>query len=302
MTRTTRAAIAAAIIIWASAFVGIRAGLHGYSPEGMALLRYLVASLVMGVIYFNTPQRSKMRMADKAGLMFVGIIGIGVYNLTLNYGELAVSSGVASFITSQSPVVTTVFAVLFLGERLTLLRISGFLVSLLGITIIAYGELGKLELSAGLMYVFAAMVAGSCFSIMQKPYLKKYNAIEATTYVIWGGTLFLLLFVSKMQHDFMQASLTSTLIVVYLGIFPATLAYIAWCYVLGRLTVSHAVSYLYIMPFVAALMGWLLLGEVPALLSTIGAVIAIGGVWLVSHSYKSHVVPAPLISTEPAKA
>jgi drug/metabolite transporter (DMT)-like permease len=293
MTRTSKAAIAAAIIFWASAFVGIRAGLNSYSPEGLSLLRCLIASLILSIIYFNLPSRSKMSLADKLGLMFVGVIGIGIYNLTLNYGELVVPSGIASFITSQSPVITTIFAVLFLGERLTLQRICGFLVSFLGIAIIAYGEIGKFELTTGMMYMIGAMIAGSCFSIMQKPYLKRINAIEATTYIMWGGTLFLLMHFGKMQHDIMQSPWSSTLIVVYLGIFPSSLAYIAWSYVLSRLSISHAVSYLYVMPFIAAFMGWLMLGEVPAFISAAGAVIAIGGVWLVSQSYKAHVVPAP---------
>jgi drug/metabolite transporter (DMT)-like permease len=293
MTRTSKAAIAAAIIFWASAFVGIRAGLNSYSPEGLSLLRCLIASLILSIIYFNLPSRSKMSLADKLGLMFVGVIGIGIYNLTLNYGELVVPSGIASFITSQSPVITTIFAVLFLGERLTLQRICGFLVSFLGIAIIAYGEIGKFELTTGMMYMIGAMIAGSCFSIMQKPYLKRINAIEATAYIMWGGTLFLLMHFGKMQHDIMQSPWSSTLIVVYLGIFPSSLAYIAWSYVLSRLSISHAVSYLYVMPFIAAFMGWLMLGEVPAFISAAGAVIAIGGVWLVSQSYKAHVVPAP---------
>jgi drug/metabolite transporter (DMT)-like permease len=253
MTRTSKAAIAAAIIFWASAFVGIRAGLNSYSPEGLSLLRCLIASLILSIIYFNLPSRSKMSLADKLGLMFVGVIGIGIYNLTLNYGELVVPSGIASFITSQSPVITTIFAVLFLGERLTLQRICGFLVSFLGIAIIAYGEIGKFELTTGMMYMIGAMIAGSCFSIMQKPYLKRINAIEATAYIMWGGTLFLLMHFGKMQHDIMQSPWSSTLIVVYLGIFPSSLAYIAWSYVLSRLSISHAVSYLYVMPLFGSL-------------------------------------------------
>jgi drug/metabolite transporter (DMT)-like permease len=300
MTRKTKIALIAAIIFWASAFVGIRAGLRGYSPEGLALLRYLVASLVMAAVYLRVPQRSSMATVDKIGLLLVGVIGIGIYNLTLNHGELAVSSGVASFITSQSPVVTTIFAILFLGERLTGRRALGFVISLVGVVIIAYGEIGKFELTTGMTYVIIAMIAGSCMSIMQKPYMKKYDAIETTSYVIWGGTLFLLAYFSHLQHDIVNASLASTLIVVYLGIFPAALAYVAWSYTLGKLSVSHAVSYLYVLPFVTALMGWLLLGEVPAFISVVGAVIAIGGVWLVNQSYRRVTRPAPLLDIESA--
>lgn len=290
MSYTIRAAIAIAIILWASAFVGIRMGLQEYSPEGLALLRYLVASALMGVIYYNMPQRNKIDLVDKIKLFIIGIIGIGVYSLMLNYGEIGVSSGVASFITAQSPALTAIFAIIFLGETLTVQRVAGFLVSMVGVVFIAYGEIGEFTLTPSLLYVLAAMLAGSCYSIMQKPLLKKYNAIEATTYVIWGGTLFLLFHVGKMEHDLVQASLYATLTVVYLGIFPAALAYIAWNYVLQNMSVSHTVSYMYTMPFVAAIMGWLLLGEKPAVISVIGAMIAIAGVWLVNQSYQTEIV------------
>tara|TARA_R110000868_G_scaffold6011_10_gene34958 strand:- start:359 stop:1255 length:897 start_codon:yes stop_codon:yes gene_type:complete len=294
MLRKTTIALWVAIILWASAFVGIRAGLNGYSPEGLALLRYLVASFVMMIIYYSMPQRTAMPLADRVGLLLVGAVGIGLYNLTLNNGELAVSSGVASFITSQSPVVTTIFAILFLGEGLSAKRFLGFIVSLLGVIIIAYGEIGKFEMTTGMTYIIVALIAGSCFSIMQKPFLKKYNAIEATAYAVWGGTLFLLFYSSHLQYDVMHASMRATLVVIYLGIFPASLAYVAWCYTLTKLSVSHTVSYLYVLPFVTALMGWVFMGEAPAFISMMGALIAIGGVWLVNQSYKSVPVPEPL--------
>lgn len=291
MPHKIRAAIAAAIILWASAFVGIRMGLQEYSPEGLALLRYLVASALMGVIYYNMPGKNKIELADKMKLFIIGIIGIGIYSLMLNYGEIGVSSGVASFITAQSPALTAIFAIIFLGEALTVQRVAGFLVSMVGVVFIAYGEIGEFTLTPSLLYVLAAMLAGSCYSIMQKPLLKKYNAIEATTYVIWGGTLFLIFHVGKLEHDLLQASLYSTLTVVYLGIFPAALAYIAWNVVLQNLSVSQTVSYMYTMPFVAAIMGWLLLGETPAVISVIGAMIAIAGVWLVNQSYQTEITP-----------
>ena len=291
MTFTTKTAILTAILLWASAYVGIRAGLQFYSPEGLALLRYLIASLVMGLVYFNLQERSQIRLQDKIKLMLVGVIGIGVYNITLNRGELEVSSGLASFITNVSPIVTTMMAVMFLGEQLNVQRILGLVVSVLGIMMIAYGEVGSFQLSDSMMYMLAAMIASSCYSLMQKPFLKLCNATEATAYVIWGGTLFLMMYFSSMLHDVTHAPLSATLIVVYLGIFPAAIAYLAWSYVLQRLTVSQTVSYMFVIPFGTTLMGWALLHEVPAMLSALGALIAIAGVWLVNQSYQETFAP-----------
>jgi drug/metabolite transporter (DMT)-like permease len=285
MTFKTKFAIAVAIFLWASAFVGIRAGLQGYSPEGLALLRYIIASIFMGIIYFRLKNKNKMRLNDISSLILIGAIGIGLYNITLNYGELSISSGVACFIISQAPIITTFLAVLFLGEQLNLSRFMGLLVSILGVIFITMGEKGGFHWDKSIFYMLIATVASAFYSVLQKPYLKKYHVIEVTTYLIWGGTLFLLLYISHLQQDLLHASAKATLMVIYLGIFPAAFGYIAWSYALAEIPAGRAVSFLYFTPFLATFLGWICLGEVPVWLSIVGGVLAIFGVWLVNRSY-----------------
>lgn len=278
--------LVAAIFLWASAFVGIRAALESFSPEGLALLRYLFASLFMTIIYARLPKKKKIKKRDALGLFLVGAIGIGIYNITLNYGEISISSGMASFIISQSPLVTALFAMIFLGERLTALRAIGFLISVIGVGLIAVGERSGFSWDSSIYYMLLATLAGGIYSAMQKPFLKNYNVVEATTLVIWGGTVFLLLFFHSLQKDLAHASLKSILTVAYLGVFPAALGYIAWTRVLSEIPASRAVSFLYFMPFLATLLGWLWLNEVPTVLSLVGGICAIMGVGLVNQSYR----------------
>lgn len=283
----TKLSIIVAIILWASAYPAIRAALLcGYSPEGLALIRYLIASLCMGVIYFRMPNRQVMSLKEMAEFFSVGVVGIAVYNIALNNGELTVSSGMASFIISQSPVIATLFAIIFLGESLNRYNILGFLVCLLGIWIIAIGEVGVVIWSEGLLYILTATLAGGLYNVMQKSLVKRYHVIEAITYVIWGATLFLCIYAKHLQHDLAQVPWYSAAIVIYLGVFPAALAYLAWGYALRAMPTAKAVSFLYFMPFIATLIGWITLNEVPAILSLIGGMIAILGVWLVNHSYR----------------
>jgi len=289
MSFKTKIALAVAIFLWASAFVGIRAGLQGYSPEGLALLRYMIASICMGIFYYGLPQRSKIQFRDKCALLLVGAVGIGLYNLTLNYGELSISSGMASFIISQAPVITAVFAIIFLGERLNLSSIIGFTVSIVGVALITMGEKGGIKWDSSIFYILIATFAGSMYSVLQKPFLKKYHAVETTTYVIWGGTLFLAIYVPALRHDLLNASFKTTLTVAYLGVFPAAVGYIAWSYALSAIPASRAVSFLYFTPFVATLLGWVWLHEIPVGLSIVGGACAILGVWLVNQSYRAPV-------------
>jgi len=267
-----------AITLWASAFVAIRAGLRGYSPGSLALLRYLIASTCMLPLYLQVPNRQKFNAPEVLKLLIIGMIGIGFYNVTLNYAELTVSSGMASFIISQCPLLTVILAVIFLKERLNKIKLFGFGLSIIGVAFITLSEKGALGWDQSLIYIFLATFAGGLYNFLQKSILSKYHAIEATAYIIWGGTLALLIYLPQLSSEISHASVQPTLMAVYLGIFPAAIGYVAWSYVLAEIPASRAVSFLYFSPFVASLLGWLCLGETMLWTALLGGVIAIIGI------------------------
>ncbi len=90
-------AAATTILLWASAFPGIRAGLDAYGPGQLALLRYLFASLTMGMIAF-AGRRSfhRPRLRDLPGIFALGAMGFAIYHGALNHGQVTVTSGSAS--------------------------------------------------------------------------------------------------------------------------------------------------------------------------------------------------------------
>jgi drug/metabolite transporter (DMT)-like permease len=69
---------------------------------------------------------------------------------------------------------------------------------------------------------------------------------------------------------------------IYLGIVPSLIAYASWAVALSRLPASRASNFLYCVPPVATLIGFLWLGEMPGLLGLIGGGLALGGVVIVN--------------------
>lgn len=136
-----------------------------------------------------------------------------------------------------------------------------------------------------MLLVLLAAFLQSLYFVLQKPYLKRYRPFEFTTYAIWAGTLGLLVFWPGLPAEIGAAPPEATLAAVYLGIFPAALAYVTWAYVLARFPASRAASFLYLVPGVATLIAWLWLGEVPGWLALFGGVIALAGVIIVNKNY-----------------
>ena len=280
----TKIALWLAIILWASAFPGIRAGLEGYSPGSLALLRFLVASLCMSLMQFTVYEKTKVTWKDRGYLILIGMFGLGIYNIALNYGEIAVTAGIASFIISVSPIMTLIIAAIFLKEIITIKRFIGMLISMVGIGVITLSKTDYLHFQIGFLYVTIAMIVGGIYTVLQKPLLRKYHAITVTSYIIWGATILLLFYFPSMLQHLRTASFHSTASVIFLGIFPASAGYLAWSYGVKEVPVSQAVNYLYFMPIIATLMGWIWLGEIPAMLALLGGLIALFGVWIAGNA------------------
>jgi drug/metabolite transporter (DMT)-like permease len=269
------------ILLWASAFVGIRSALgEGYSPGSLALLRFLVASASLAVYaYF-----SGMRMPKKEDfpiIIFTGFIGITVYHLALNYGEVTVKAGTASFIISSVPILTGIFSIFFFRQYLKVWGWIGIFIGFTGIAFISFSESNFDKLNWGTLLIFVAAIGGSLYVIFQKMLLKKYNALEVTSYSIWAGTFFMLVFFPGLIRNIQSTSVGATIDIVYLGIFPGAISYVLWNYALHRFSSpAHITTFLYFSPIVTMIIGVIWIGELPNLYTIIAGLVVIAGVIL----------------------
>ncbi len=283
-------AIAGVLLLWASAFAGIRAGLRltpaglpgpdGFGPGELALLRFGTASLVLALYAVATRMRLP-DLADLPQLGLAGFLGISVYHVALNFGEVTVNAGAASLLISAGPVFTALLSTLFLRERLTRIGWTGILVAFAGVTLIALSGGKGLRFTPGALLILLAAGVAAIYATLSKPFLRRYDPIAFTCYSIWAGTLPLLLFLPGLLRQLPVAAPPATFAVIYLGLFPGAIAYVLWNHALARMPASLLSSFLYLSPVLASLIAWLWLGELPALLTIVGGAIAIVGVILV---------------------
>ena len=268
------------VTLFASAFVGIRVSLESYSPQSIALLRYLTASILL-ILFALAGKIPLPARRDLPGLAFCGLMGFTIYNIALNMGEIRVPAGTASLVIASAPIFVALLAVIFYKERVAAWVWVGILVSFLGVAFISIEPGEKLGLSPSVLLVLLAAISAAIYTVSQKPFLVKYTPFQFVAYAIWTGTLLLLPFTPGLIRDIQTAQTVPTMAVVYMGIFPGVIGYASWSYVVSRLPASRAGSFLYLTPAITILIAWVWLGELPRLRSIFGGILVLLGVILV---------------------
>ncbi|MFE2246400.1 DMT family transporter [Streptomyces lavendulae] len=280
-SRTDQRALSAAavtVVMWATAFVSIRASAEYFGPGALALGRLLTASVALGVVLLVKRVPPPSRQAWP-GILASGVLWFGLYMVTLNWGEQGVDAGTAAMVVNIGPIVIALLSGWLLKEGFPPMLLVGMGVSFAGAAVVGMSTSkgGSSSLTGVLLCLVAALAYGAGV-VSQKPALQHASPLQVTTYGCFVGTVCTLPFAGQLIDQIPDAPLTATLNMVYLGLFPTALAFTTWTYALSRTTAGKMGATTYAVPAVVVVIAWFVLDEVPGWLTLLGGAICLGGV------------------------
>ncbi|MBL0885638.1 DMT family transporter [Myceligenerans indicum] len=273
-------AAAVTVVLWASAFIGIRAAGHDYSPGALTLGRIAVGTLALTVLAGMAGKLRLPRGRVLGGVIVWGVLWFGVYNITLNAAERTLDAGTAALLVQLAPILTAVVAGLALGEGFPARLLTGIGIAFTGVAVIAWASSsGTSDLGAVLLGL-AAAVLYSTGAVLQKRMLPRIDALTMTWLGCLAGTVATLPFAGTLVAELAAAPASATLGVIYLGVAPTAIAFATWGYALSHTTAGRLSATTYAVPPIAVLLSWWLLGEIPAPITLAGGLLCLGGVVL----------------------
>ena len=266
------------VVLWASAFVGIRAAGEDLSPGALSLGRLAVGSALLGV--FVLLQRGRLPgRRDWPGIVVCGVLWFGLYNLALNAAEQRVDAGTAAMLVNIGPILIALLAGWLLREGFPRALVAGCAVAFAGAVVIG---LATSERGVGASWGAVLCVAAAAFYaggvVAQKPLLSRASALHVTWLAATVGLVVCLPFAATLADEVGDADASSIAWMVYLGVFPTAIGFLTWAYALSRTTAGRMGATTYLVPPIAILVGWALLGESPEAFAFLGGALCLGGV------------------------
>ena len=283
------------VFLWATGYIGARMSAPYSEPLSFLSLRFAIVAavlaLVVAVMRLPWPSRRQMVNSLIAGALIQGVYLGGVFWAIEN----GMPAGVAALIVGLQPIATAILARPFLGEPVDRRNWLGLAIGLLGLAMVVWP---KLEFSgygitpATFLSVGLGMLAISVGSVWQK---RTAGGLDTRVDGMFQ-------FIAGCAVVSVGAAFTESFTFIWTPQLFFALAWLVIALSLGAITLylillrqgeaSKVAGLFYLVPAVAAFIGWLLFDETLTPVQIAGMAITVGAVALVSAA-SSTKDPAP---------
>ena len=271
-----------ALILWGSSFVAIKFAYTMYSPLPLAVVRFIVATVILGGLTLLPKNRVKLQKKDIFTVAICGFTGIMLYAVLQNIAMQWTSASSATLIIASYPIITLLMESIIYQKKLSAIKIVAILIAIVGVVILSYVK-SEARVEGELFGIILFIIAGigwAVYNFMMKRVVNHYPPITLQFYTTLFGTIFLLPLALFERAQWQQPTLLSFSMMMFLGVFCSVVAYLLYNRGLTTMAPSTVTSMLTLMPLIGVFFSWLLLGEQVTLRKIIGGAIVIFGVML----------------------
>jgi len=281
------------VLLWSSAFAASKIALQVGPPMLLLGMRFFLAGVLMIGFAIITKTYRPVGARNWGKLIALGLLNQAGYQGIAWLAMGTVSSALTAVVISMNPILITLLAVPMLGEHMSVRRLLGLGVGVVGVVIVLNSRITV----TGEDVTGTVMVAFALFSMVFGSVLFKYWKMDMPLSMSIGGQFLaagvFLFAIGLVSEDLASIiwGLKLALVMTYLVIGVTVGGIGLWFYLLTHGHASDASALHFLMPPFGLMFGWVLLNE-PVVAGDLVGIIPIAlGIWLATHKRKSKASP-----------
>jgi drug/metabolite transporter (DMT)-like permease len=275
--------------LWALNFTVTRYVLtHGFEPLAYATVRYGAAALIVAVLVLVLEGSLAVRRSDLPLLLLAAVLGIWLNQIAFTEALARTTASTGALVMGSLPIFTALIAAAVGVERLTPRFVAAGAVSFAGVALVALGATGGLSGdTTGNLIMVATAATWAGYTVAIAPLMRRYSPVRISAFVLLAGWLPLV--VTGLPHLARQDwGLTPQVwaLLAFAVLGPLVLTNVLWFTVIDRIGPSRATLFTNLQPFLAAVLGLVLLSERMTLLQLVGGLLIALGIGLARRRWR----------------
>lgn len=270
------------VVIWGSNFVFGKMLIQYFSPTMLTELRlFFIVLFLVGLAAIKKEFR-RVNKIDLMLLFVLGVVGVFINQWSFFAGLQTADPTTAALILATTPILAGVLAALFLKEKFTIRMLIGSVIAIVGIySVVTKGEFVAIAVDSGLLWIVVTMVTFAIMIIMTRVLSKRVSPLTITLYSNIIGFAVGVPFIAVLDHPIrVSTDLSDWTFLIGTAIVVHGIAALIWNQNIRYVDASKASILSNLEPFVAMLMGLILLYKPVTKVELLGSLLIIGGVVL----------------------
>ncbi len=272
------------VIIYGSGFVGAKLGLLYSEPFTFLALRFVFAGLILACIalMLGSAWPNKPGWLLLSGLLMQGVFSVGVFYALY----LGMKPAVSALIIALQPLLLSVLAGPYLGERIPQQRWFGLLLGVAGVVLVVGDGLATEGISGvTLSWAVLALLGLTMGQLIQKKHCVDMDLISGGAVQILATVppMLLLSYLFETREVIWDQQLVISIVWMAIGVSIGALSLLY--IMLGRKSASQVASVFYGVPVAAALIAWPLFGQIPTMTDWLGFAIVVAGILVANTGF-----------------
>jgi drug/metabolite transporter (DMT)-like permease len=282
--------IAAASAIWGTMGIfGKLAFAYGVDPVTLTALRILISSITALVLTALFKRNLlKIKRKDAPHLIVFGVFAVALQRIAYFYTVDLTTATIAAIMFYTYPIFVTVYASVFLKEKITFSTIIAIALAFSGVTLVikAYEASWLNANMLGLAFGMLTSILFALYFLMAKKLRERYTNWTLLVYGDGIGAMALIPALFYSSSQIVSYSLNLWYLILVIAWLPSLMAYLLFSYALKYVKSAKGSVLSVIEPLSAAAFSTTILGENLEQLQLLGVALALTGILLLFYQPK----------------